>query len=72
MELVDSRRAAALEGASNAEVVRRRDGRVVQINLLSFGDDHNSPAGHGNSQALIHDHETERNPPRVWDFKRYA
>jgi len=51
-------------------VVRRRDGRVVQINLHSFGDDHNAPAGHGNPQALIHDHETATNPPRVWELKR--
>jgi hypothetical protein len=70
VEFVDSHRACALERAPNAEVVRRRDGRVVQINLLSYGDDHNAPAGHGNPQSLIHDHETATNPPRVWELKR--
>jgi hypothetical protein len=70
MELVDSHRACALERAPNAEVVRRRDGRVVQINLLSFGDDHQARRGHGNPQSLIHDHETNTNPPRVWELKR--
>jgi hypothetical protein len=71
MELVDSHRASALALAPNVVVVRRRrDGRVVQINMLSFGDDHNARPGRGNPQAMIHDHETETNPPRVWELKR--
>jgi len=37
---------------------------------LSFGDDHQARRGHGNPQSLIHDHETNTNPPRVWELKR--
>jgi len=70
MELVDCRRASALALAPNAEVVRRRDGRVFQINLLSHGDDHKARPSRGNPQSLIHDHETATNPPRVWELKR--
>jgi hypothetical protein len=51
-------------------VVRARNHRVVQINLLSYGDDHDHPSQHGNSRKFIRDTETETNPPRVYEFKR--
>ena len=71
MELVDSSRLADLLTAANAEVVRRRrDGMILQVNLLSFDDEH-APGGRtGNPQSLVHDHETDTNPPRVWELKR--
>jgi len=70
MELVDLNRACALERAPNTVVRRRRDGRILQINLLSFSDDHNRRRRGGNPQSLIHDHESDTNPPRVWELKR--
>ena len=48
-------------------VRRRRDGRILQINL--FTDDYKLPSRRGNPQSQIHNHETETNPPRVWEFK---
>lgn len=69
-ELVDPLRAAKLAQAPNAQVVRRRrDGRIVQINLFSFTDDYKLPSRRGNPQSEIHNQETETNPPRVWEFK---
>lgn len=69
VEFVDPIRAAMIASAANAEVVRARNHRVVQINLLSHGDDHNHPSQHGNSRKFIRDTETETNPPRVYEFK---
>ena len=42
---MDPLRAAPLAQAPNAQVVRRRrDGRIVQINLFSFTDDYKASA----------------------------
>jgi len=70
VEFVDPIRAAMIASAENAEVVRARNHRVVQINLLSYGDDHNHPSQHGNSRKFIRDTETETNPPRVYELKK--
>ena len=70
VEFVDARRAMHLGAASNAEVVRRRDGRVMRIQLHSFGDDLDLPGHKFQDKDMIHSHETATNPPRVWEHEK--
>lgn len=74
MQMVDPRRAAWLALAGNAEVVRRRrDHRILRINLRSHVDaDAEQRGAAGNPQKLTHCAATDTNPAGVWAFKRAA
>src|SRR3954471_20073660 len=73
MQMVDPRRAAWLARAGNAEVVRRRrDHRILRINLRSHVDADLAPGAAGNPQKLTHCAATDTNPAGVWAFKRAA
>lgn len=70
IELADTARVARLSQAPNVQLIRRRrDGKVVEIQVQEYGDDSQQPAHHGNPRAYSHDHETDSNPARVWTLK---
>ena len=71
VEMADAVRVRQLEGALNAEFVRRhKDGRLMRINLYSHGDDYARRAHHDNPQSDVHNAETDTNPRNVWTYKR--
>jgi hypothetical protein len=71
IELADAARVKHLAKAPNVELIRRRrDGRVVEIHLLEFGDDSRKRARNSNPQAYSHHAETEDNPSNTWTLKR--
>jgi len=53
----------------NAEVKTRR-GAISSIFLHDHGSDYDRPSHHGYDRDMIHSHETDTNPPRVWEHKR--
>jgi hypothetical protein len=71
IEFADPARVQKLIGASNVKVIRKRKtGRIVEIQLLEYGDDSRTPSKCGNPQKLSHNHETPDNPPGVWTLKK--
>lgn len=68
---VDAARARQLAKGRNIQAVRRRkDGKIVRLNLTNFGgSDEGLQWVRGNPRRYSHDHETERNPPRVWTLR---
>jgi hypothetical protein len=73
IELAGPQRARRVLGAFNARGVRRRrDRKVVEIQLANHGDDTREPARLGNPQRYSHDSETDTNPANVWTLKRIA
>jgi hypothetical protein len=70
IDLVSPERAAVIVRAVNARrVTRRKDRKLVEIQLTEHGNDFALPARRGNPAQNVHDRETETNPPRVWAFK---
>jgi hypothetical protein len=72
VEYAKGRRLEQLMDAPNAAVVRRRkDGRVMQINLCSFGSDFwfKPFPPKGDPRNYSHDNETKDNPPQVWTLR---
>jgi hypothetical protein len=70
LELADGARVARLARAANAELVRRRrDGKLVEIQLHEAGDDSAKRARLGNPRRYSHDHETDDNPENVWTLR---
>jgi hypothetical protein len=71
VELAGPARVARLERAPNARVIRRhRDGRAVEVQLCSVGDDSARPPRRGNPRRYSHDRDTPENPLHVWTLKR--
>jgi hypothetical protein len=71
VEMADAARVRQLTTAPNAEFVyRRKDGRLMRINLISYGEDYGRRGRHGNPQADVYKAESDDNPPNVWTFKR--
>lgn len=71
LELADGARVARLARAPNAELVRRRrDGKLVEIQLHEAGDDSGKRGRAGNPRRYSHDHETEDNPENVWTLRQ--
>jgi hypothetical protein len=69
-EMADAARVRQLRGAPNAQfVTRHKDGRIMRINLTSYGDDYGRRARASNPQKDVHHAETETNPAGVWTFK---
>jgi hypothetical protein len=62
-----------LRSAPNADfVIRRKDGRIMRINLTSYGDDYGRRGRRSNPQTDVHHAETDTNPPGVWAFKHWC
>jgi hypothetical protein len=71
VEMADAARVRQLLTAPNAEFVRRRrDGKLMRINLTSHGEDYGRRPRHGNPQKDVYSAESDDNPPNVWTFKR--
>jgi hypothetical protein len=69
IELADEARAARLVKASNVYAVRRRrDGKVVEIQVMDAGGDRDGPH-RGNPRRYSYDHESDQNPRGVWTLK---
>lgn len=70
LELADPSRVRQLAKAPNARLIRRRrDGKVVEIQLSAAGDDSARPERHTNPRRYSYDHETDENPSGVWTLK---
>lgn len=50
-------------------IAKRRHGKIASVFLMDFGSDYNKPS-HGCDRDGIHSHETDTNPPRVWEFEK--
>lgn len=73
LELADAARVRQLQAAANAVFIRRhKDGRLMRINLISYGEDYGRRGRQGNPQKDVYNAESDQNPPRVWDFKRHC
>lgn len=71
LELADGSRLKWLAGAPNAKAIcRRRDGKLVEIQLRAEGDDSHRAGRTGNPLSYSYDSETEENPATVWTLKR--
>jgi hypothetical protein len=71
IELCDQVRAERLAKHPNATAVRRRkDKKIVRIQLEQVSDESAIVVHRGNPRRYSHDHETEANPPRVWTMRR--
>lgn len=70
IEKANADRVKRLAAAPNAQIVRKRSGQVVQINLKNHGDDSNLVMHRGNPRRYSHDHENVVNPPRVWTMRK--
>ena len=72
IELADAARVRRLLAGRNAEAVRQRKSRrIVQVNLLNFGDDSRAAVHpRGNPRRYSHDHENPDNPRGVWKLRR--
>jgi len=71
IELAGPERVRSLLAGSNVEPVRKRKTReIVEIQVLSFGDDERKKSRHKSSRTLSTDRERYDNPPRVWCLKR--
>ena len=55
--------------APNAEI-RRRNGKITRIHLHDYGNDYALPERKVQDKDMIHNHETDTNPPRVWEFQK--
>lgn len=75
LEYADQARLRVLMQAPNIEVVRRhKDKRIVELQMLSMGDESALKDGQGNPRRHSHDHEVDRtdwtgNPNRCWTLK---
>jgi hypothetical protein len=69
VEMADPSRVQMLLHGSNARPRIYRH-RIVEIQLLDYGDCSRVPAKWGRPQKLCTNLETEENPPTVWTFKR--
>jgi hypothetical protein len=70
IERADASRVHRLAAAPNAQAIRRRrDGKLVEIQLRAAGDDSNLKGRTGNPRRYSHDLETRDNPARVWALK---
>jgi len=73
IEFADEARARQLLTAPNAKAVRRRkDRQIVGVELEDLGGNWKEPALHGNPRQYSHDHETDRNPARVWTLRHLS
>ena len=72
MELAGPSRVGYLLEARNARAVRRKDGRLVEIQLGDRGDDSKRKPRRGNPLRYSHNQETGDNPTNVWTLKRAA
>jgi hypothetical protein len=72
LEWAGPERVRQLLAAPNCEAIRRggKQGPLVEIQVLEFGDDGRLHARGGNPQQLSHNCETDTNPRRVWELKR--
>jgi hypothetical protein len=72
IELADQVRAERLATGANVDKVvrRRRDKKIVRIELKSVSDDSRLEIHRGNPRSYSHDHETEQNPRGVWMMRR--
>lgn len=71
IEMAGASRVRHLLKAPNMRAVRRRrDGRVVEIQLLEVGDDSVRKPRRGNPLKYSHKQETEDNPTNVWTLKQ--
>jgi hypothetical protein len=70
IELADMARVRRLAKASNVELVhRRKDGRLVEIQVHEAGDDSRRDGRTGNPLAYSYDSDTDDNPQNVWALK---
>lgn len=72
LALVPPEQVRRYEAAPNAQIIRRRDGQAVRIQLRALGDDTGLIVHRGNPRRYSHDHETDNNPDRVWMLRRLA
>jgi endonuclease V-like protein UPF0215 family len=71
IELADKARVRRLIQAPNVVVIRRKkDRRIVEIQLQEYGDDSRVPTRLGNPLAYSHKSETQDNVANVWALKR--
>jgi len=66
---LESARGRSLAAAPNAELVRKRKGEVVSINLRSSGDESDTPRLRAHPFKYSHNHENETNPENVWTLR---
>ncbi len=71
VDLVDEQHAEHMARGENVTVIRRRrDRKIVQINVENHGECFSMKPQRGNPRRYSHDHETRDNPPRVWTIRR--
>jgi prolyl oligopeptidase PreP (S9A serine peptidase family) len=71
IELTDQVRAERLARHPNAKAVRRRrDKKIMRIQLTELSDDRRLIVHRGNPRRYSHDHESESNPRGVWTMRR--
>jgi hypothetical protein len=71
IEYAGPERLVRLLAAPNAiPIIQRKTRAVVRVELLAYGDDSRLPSVGGNDQTFTYRSEDERNPRRVWAFKR--
>ena len=70
IELAGPQRVNRLARSPNVDVIRRRkDCKVVEIQVRDRGDDSRKPAKQGNPLKYSHRGETDSNPTNVWTLK---
>ena len=70
LELAGPARVDQLLKAPNVKAIRRRkDRRIVELQVRPFGDDSIRPERRGNPLKYSSKGETERNPPNCWTLK---
>jgi hypothetical protein len=75
VDIVDQARAQRLSLAPNVRIVRRRkDKRIMEVHILSFGDDSKQAGKRGNplSYSNFVRQETEYEPTGMWALKHLA
>ena|ERR1700728_402201 len=71
LERVGPERLRYLLKAPNVEaVIRRRDRKIVELQVHDFGLESHVPSTGGNASTESHDHENQQNPPRCWMLRR--
>jgi hypothetical protein len=70
LELAGPQRLLCLIKAPNVEVIRRRkDHKIVELQVHEFGNDSAIPSTGGNASTESYDHETETNPQNCWTLR---
>lgn len=71
LELAGPQRLLCLLKGPNVEVIRRRkDHKIVELQIHEVGDDSMELSRGGNASTNSHNKETVTNPPRCWTFRR--